>query len=183
MKSTLVITLLFLASLAFAQSEAKLAAPSEADKSFDTMKTLAGKWLGAVTVDPPQHEMGNANMEVSLRVTSRGNALVHEMKGATDPDDPTKYDHPVTMMYRENDQLLLTHYCDAGNRPRMAGKLSADGKTVEFDFLDVAGGTEYGHMHHAVFTIVDENHHAEDWTYMEPGDKPMHAHMELTRAK
>ena len=65
MKSTLVITLLFLASLAFAQSEAKLAAPSEADKSFDTMKTLAGKWLGAVTVDPPQHEMGNANMEVS----------------------------------------------------------------------------------------------------------------------
>ena len=42
MKSTLVITLLFLASLAFAQSEAKPAAPSEADKSFDTMKSLAG---------------------------------------------------------------------------------------------------------------------------------------------
>jgi hypothetical protein len=183
MKSTLVITLLFLASLAFAQSEAKPAAPSEADKSFDTMKSLAGKWLGGVTVDPPQHEMGNANMEVSLRVTSRGNALVHEMKGATDPDDPNKYDHPVTMMYRENDQLLLTHYCDAGNRPRMAGKVSPDGKKVEFEFLDISGSNKFGHMNHAVFTVIDANHHLEDWTYMTPGDKPIHAHFDLQRAR
>jgi len=57
MKSTLVIALLFLGSLGFAQSEAKPAASSDADKSFDTMKSMAGKWLGPVTVDPPQHEM------------------------------------------------------------------------------------------------------------------------------
>ena len=83
--------------------------------------------------------------QVSLRVTSRGNALVHEMKQAGTPDDPTRYDHPVTMLYLDGDRLLLTHYCDAGNRPRMAGKVLADGKTVEFDFLDVAGSTQYGH--------------------------------------
>jgi hypothetical protein len=77
--------------------------------------------------------------------------------------------------------LILTHYCDAGNRPRMAGKMSPDGKTVEFDFLDVAGSTQYGHMHHAVFTVIDANHHTEDWTYMEPGDKPVHAHLDLQR--
>jgi hypothetical protein len=122
-------------------------------------------------------------LEVSLRVTSRGNALVHEMKTPGVPDDPTKTDHPVTMIYLDSDRLLLTHYCDAGNRPRMAAKVSPDGKTVEFDFVDVAGSTQYGHMHHAVFTIIDANHHSEDWTYMAPGDKPIHAHMELTRAK
>jgi hypothetical protein len=183
MKSTLVIALLFLGSLGFAQSEAKPAASSDADKSFDTMKSMAGKWLGPVTVDPPQHEMGNAAMEVSLRVTSRGNALVHEMKGATDPDDPTHYDHPVTMMYRDNDQLLLTHYCDAGNRPRMAGKVSPDGKKVEFEFLDLSGSNKFGHMNHAVFTVIDANHHIEDWTYMTPGDKPIHAHFDLQRAR
>src|SRR5437667_733038 len=33
--------------------------------------------------------------------------------------------------------------------------ISPDGKTVEFDFVDVAGGTQYGHMHHALFTIID----------------------------
>jgi hypothetical protein len=65
----------------------------------------------------------------------------------------------------------------------MVGKISPDGKTVEFDFLDVAGGTQYGHMDHAVFTVIDENHHVEDWTYMEPGDKPVHAHIDLQRSK
>ena len=31
----------------------------------------------------------------------------------------------------------------------MVGRSSSDGKTVDFDFLDVSGGTRYGHMHHA----------------------------------
>src|SRR2546430_15540500 len=92
-------------------------------------------------------------------------------------------EQPVPMFYLESGRVLLTPYSEAGSRQRMMGILSADSTTVEFDFLDVAGGTEHGHMHHAVFTIVDANHHTEDWTYMEPGDKPMRGHMELTRAK
>jgi hypothetical protein len=34
-------------------------------------------------------------------------------------------------------------------------------------------------MQHAVFTIIDDKHHIEDWTYMMPGDKPVHAHLDL----
>jgi hypothetical protein len=169
-----VVFLTFLSSGAFAQSDAQ--------KSFDRMKTLAGSWEGRLTTVPKESIEGQVT-QVSLRVTSRGNALVHEMKQAGTPDDPENYDHPLTMLYLDGDRLLLTHYCDAGNRPRMAGKISPDGKTVEFDFLDVAGGTQYGHMHHAVFTIIDANHHTEDWTYMTPGDKPVHAHMDLQRTK
>jgi len=158
-------------------------APSDAQKSFDQLKTLAGTWEGNLTTDPKDPEMEGAHPQVTLRVTSRGNAIVHEMKEAGTPDDPTKYDHPVTMLYLDRDRLFLTHYCDAGNRPRMVARTSPDGKTVEFDFVDVAGGTQYGHMHHAVFTIIDANHHIEDWTYMMPGDKPMHAHMDLKRGQ
>lgn len=161
----------------------KQSVPSEAQKSFTEIKTLAGTWKGQVTIDPAMHDMANTEMEVSLQVTSRGNALVHEMKEAGKPSDPTKYDHPVTMFYLDGDQLLLTHYCDAGNRPRMVGRTSADGKTVEFDFLDVSGNTQYGHMQHAAFTVVDANHHIEDWTFLMPGDKPVHARMELQRAQ
>lgn len=168
--------LLSLSTVAFAQSDAQ--------KSFTEMKTLAGTWQGPVKLDPPHPEMNNGKpVQVSMRVTSRGNALVHEMTEAGALDDPTKYDHPVTMFYLDSERLILTHYCDAGNRPRMAARTSTDGKTVEFDFLDVAGSTQYGHMQHAVFTVVDENHHTEDWTFMMPGDKPMHAHMDLQRAK
>ena len=118
-----------------------------------------------------------------MRVTSRGNALVHEMKEAGKQDDPSKNDHPVTMFYLDNDHLTLVHYCDAGNRPRMAARTSPDGKTVEFDFLDVSGNTQYGHMQHAVFTVVDANHHIEEWTFLMPGDKPVHARMDLQRAQ
>jgi hypothetical protein len=177
------VALVLLSSIAFAQSDPK-DSPTDAQKSFEKLKTLGGTWEGHVTTTPPMEGMGDmADVQVSLRVTSRGNSLVHEMKAAKDPDDPTRYDHPVTMFYLDSDRLLLTHYCDAGNRPRMVGKLSPNGKTLEFDFLDLAGGTEYGHMHHAVFTVIDANHHTEDWTYMMPGDKPVRAHMDLTRSK
>ena len=159
-------------------------APSVATKSFDSMKTLAGTWQGPATVDPPDAMMSgdNAPVQVSMRITSRGNALVHEMQEAgKPPSDPTKSDHPVTMFYMDGDRLTLVHYCDAGNRPHMVARNSADGKTVEFDFVDLSGGNQNGHMYHALFTIIDANHHTEDWTYLMPGDKPMRAHLNLQR--
>jgi hypothetical protein len=173
---TLSVVLLMLSAAAFAQSDAQ--------RSFTTLKTLAGSWEGPVTVDPPQPEMNDGKpVHVSLRVTSRGNALVHEMQEAGTPLDATRSDHPVTMLYVDGDRLLLTHYCDAGNRPRMTGKVSPDGKKVEFEFLDLSGGNQYGHMYHAVFTIIDANHHIEEWTFMTPDGKTVHARMDLQRTK
>jgi len=184
------VVLLSLSTTAFAQSPApKPEIPkTEAQKSFDAMKTLAGEWEGPVTTDLPEAmkaNMGvNSNpLHVSLHVTSRGNAIVEESQEARTPLDYTKYDHPVTMLYMEGDQLALVHYCDAGNRPHMVGKRSPDGKTVEFQFVDVAGSTQRGYMHHAVFTIIDASHHTEDWTYMMPGDTPLRAHFDLQRTK
>jgi len=181
---------LLLSTVVLAQSSApKSEVPkTEAQKSFDALKTLAGDWEGPVTTDLPEAmktAMGvNSNpLHVSLRVTSRGNAIVEESQEARTPLDYTKYDHPLTMLYVDGGQLTLVHYCDAGNRPRMVGKVSPDGKTVAFEFVDVAGSTQHGYMHHAVFTIIDASHHTEDWTYMMPGDKPVHARLDLQRAK
>jgi phage tail protein X len=169
LRFTLSVVLLSLSTLAFAQSDAQ--------KSFDQLKTLAGSWEGMTKTYPPTPEADGKHVQATLRVTSMGNALLHEMKVEGRPDDP------ITMLYMDNDRLTLTHYCDAGNRPRMVAKALADGKTVEFDFVDVAGSTEYGHMHHAVFTVIDANHHTEDWTFMLPGDKHVQAHFDLQRSK
>ena len=149
------------ATVAFAQSDAQ--------KSFDKLKTLAGTWEGTYEGKPVQ---------ASLRVTSMGNAIVHEMRG----DGP---ENPITMLYLDGDRLLLTHYCFVGNRPRMVGKLSPDGKTVEFNFLDVANysSQQGGRMEHAVFTILDANHHSEEWTFFLEGKPAEHAHLELHRTK
>jgi hypothetical protein len=173
------VALMSLATVAFAQNHSDMQKPvaqSDAQKSFDKLKTLAGAWEGRVITTPPHPEVDGSITQIAFRVTSMGNVLMHDLKSSVRPDNP------ITMLYLDADRLLLTHYCDAGNRPRMVGKMSPDGKTVEFEFLDVAGGTEYGHMHHAVFTMIDENHHIEDWTYMH-GDKPVHAHFELQRTK
>jgi len=176
MRSVRVIWLVMVALCGIASAQ------SDGQKSFDKMKTLAGDWEGSVTMNPPMEGMGGGDkVHVSLRITSRGNAIVHEMQEAGKPLDPAKYDHPVTMFYMDADHLTLLHYCDAGNRPRMTAKPSIDGKTLDFDFVDVTGNLQYGHMQHSTFTVVDSNHHTEDWTFLMPGDKPMHAHMELKR--
>jgi len=170
------VLLVLMAATAFA-ADAAATNQSDSQKAFAQLKTLSGTWEGHVSTFPQTPEIEGKAMHVSLRTTSMGNAIVHEMQGEGRPDDP------ITMLYLDGDRLLLTHYCDAGNRPRMTGKMSPDGKTVEFDFLDVAGSTEYGHMQHAVFTFIDANHHTEDWTYMQPGDKPVRAHVDLQRSK
>jgi hypothetical protein len=155
------VVLMSLSTVAFAQSDAQ--------KSFDELKTLAGSWEGTFDGKP---------MQVSLRVTSMGNALMHEMRIAGRADDP------ITMLYVDGDRLLLTHYCDAGNRPRMAASMSPDGQTVDFHFVDVANFNDKqgGYMQHAMFTTLDANHHTEDWTFLAQG-KPINAHVELQRTK
>ena len=156
-----------LSTAAFAQTDAQ--------KSFDKLKSLSGVWEGKVTTDlKVPTPLDNEPTHVTLRTTSRGNALMHEMTSAGSPDDP------ITMFYLDEGRLLLTHYCDAGNRPRMEGKISPDGKTVEFEFIDVAGNNLHQHMHHAKFTFIDANHHIEEWTFMF-GEQIIHAHFDLQR--
>lgn len=182
---TLPVILLWLAATALAQHEMQASAnqpQSAAQESFTQLKSLAGTWQGRLTLDPPDPDISKDPIWVIMRVTSRGNTLVHEFKKPGSPDDTTK-DDPVTTFYLDNDHLTLVHYCDAGNRPRMVAKSSLDGKVVDFDLVDVSGSTQMGNMQHATFTVIDANHHTEDWTYMMPGNKPMHAHMDLTRAQ
>ena len=122
LRFALFVVLMSLCTVAFAQSDAHkpvvqpdpqkssvAPVPSEAQKSFATMKSLAGEWEGPVTVPEMPEMSGGKPMHLSLRVTSRGNALVHEFQEAGTPLDATKYDHPVTMLYVDGDQLTLIH--------------------------------------------------------------------------
>ena len=141
---------------------------SDAQKAFEKLKTLAGSWEGSIMGMPVQ---------VTIRVTSSGNAILHEGTSSG------MKDNPITMLYVDSDRLLLTHYCDSGNRPRMQGKLSPDGKTVTFDFLDVSGNAQRFLMHDAAFTLIDANHHIEEWTYILSGKPPIRGRGEFQRTK
>ncbi len=182
-------SLLLLCPLAVAQSKPSTAAPAKSDAqvSFDNLKTLAGELEGPVTIDPPMNGVSMADLRVVMRVTSKGHAIVHELQEKDVPffnrtaAQAAQFDHPVTMLYLDNDHLNLVHYCDAGNRPHMVGKVSADGKKIAFEFVDISGDPKRGHMHGSAFTFGDANHHSEDWFFMLPGDKPIHAHFDLHR--
>ena len=63
-------------------------------------------------------------------VTSAGNAIMHDATSSEMPGNA------ITMFYVDGDRLLLTHYSDPGNWPRMEAKISPDGKSVDFSFLD-----------------------------------------------
>ena len=144
-------------------------AQSAAQKSFDQLKALAGSWEGS---------MDGQQLQVSLRVTSKGNAILHEMKGAG-PDDP------ITMFHLDGERLLLTHYCDAGNQPRMVATISPDGKTIVFDFVDATNllSSQMGHMQRVTFTFIDPDHHTEKWEFAMAGGKQMGGLLDLKRTK
>jgi hypothetical protein len=94
----------------------------------------------------------------------------------------TSHDGMVSMFAIDGNRLLMTHYCGAGNQPRMIGTFSPDGKTLTFDFLDATNlaSSQAGHMQHAVFTFADADHYTEDWTWAKDGVTQVH-HMNLRR--
>jgi hypothetical protein len=129
-------------------------AASAAQTSFNQLKSLAGTWEWKAP--------DGKTVEVDYRVTSGGSALMSEIKG---PEDM------ITMFHLDNDRLLMTHYCGAGNQPRMQATTSPDGKTITFDFVDGTNlaSPETGHMHRMVLSMLDANHHTEEWTYSDHG--------------
>ncbi len=171
-KLTILIILVATAAVASAQQipMPKTSGPqSDAQKAFEKLKTLAGSWEGTVMGIP---------INFTIRAASSGTAILHE--GNTEKGVPN---HEITMFYVEEDRLIAIHYCDAGNRARMEGKMSADGKSVEFNFLDVAGSTKGGLVKRMMFTMIDANKHFVEFTFIMPNGKPVELHGEFQRTK
>ena len=101
-------------------STSVLLAESDASKSFHQLAGLEGNWSGKGSEGQP--------INVSFRMTAGGSALMSEIHG----QGP---ENMITMFHMDGDRLLMTHYCGAGNQPRMK-VISADAKSVSFEFID-----------------------------------------------
>jgi len=129
-------------------------AASAAQKSFEELKSLDGSWEGKAP--------DGQTVQVAYRVTGNGSAVMSEIKGHADM---------ISMFNLDGDRLLMTHYCGAGNQPRMVASTSPDGKTLTFDFLDATNlaSPDDGHMTRLVLSMPDANHHTEEWIYSDHG--------------
>ena len=142
------ITLVLAATFALAESHA--------NKSFDLLKSLEGNWTG-------KGSEGQA-LRVTFRTTAGGSALMSEIHG----QGP---ENMISMFHIDGDRLLMTHYCGAGNQPRMKAALASDGKSIAFDFIDATNlsNPEAGHMNRVVINMADADHHTEEWVFLDHG--------------
>jgi hypothetical protein len=91
----------------------------------------------------------------------------------------------ISMFHMDGDRLLMTHYCGAGNQPRMVATVSPDSKTVTFNYLDATNllSSQPGHMERMVVTMIDANHYTEQWDFAAKDGSKMHEQFDLQRAK
>ncbi len=146
-----------LAALAITCAFAQTSSPTEAQKAFNTIKGMPGMWEGKTS--------DGRSVEVSFKITSGGSAVMSEILGQG-PEDM------ITMFHLDGpNRLLMTHYCGSGNQPRMQASVSPDGRTITFNFVDATNlaAPDAGHMQRMVLTLVDENHHTEEWTFADHG--------------
>jgi len=167
LRIALPLLLSFAATAAFAQISAQ--------KSFDQLKSLAGSWEGK--------DSKGRHLRVSFRDVARGSALMSEIQ--KEGHDGVMFSM-ISMIHLDGpNRLLLTHYCSGDNQPRMAATTSPDGKTITFDFFDITNlaTPDDTYARRLIFTIVDANHHTEDWTFAAGPGKEMKEFFELHRTE
>jgi hypothetical protein len=125
--------------------------------AFDRLKTLVGTWEAA---SPPGGTLTN-----TIRLVSNGTAVEETFQSSED-------DQMVTLYTADGNRLALTHYCAAGNQPRMeTHAVTGDQREFDFSFTGITNlmNSNSGHMHHLVIQIADQDHFTEQWTWRENG--------------
>lgn len=163
MRNTALVWMLVLAAIALA-GPASYAGGIDDAAAFDRLKSLAGTWNGyregtgpVVDADPEVQRLGDALHE--FRVTADGTIVIETMT------DPARAREMVTVYYLEDDSLVLTHYCHAGNQPRMRfnSERSTPDKLV-FEFESATGLKAHPqHVRTAELTFVDDDHLLSTW--------------------
>jgi hypothetical protein len=152
-KSLRALSLMFLAATLATSALAQ----TDAQKAFTAIKNMPGLWDGKSGDGRP--------VQVTFKVVSGGTAVMSEIMG----HGP---ENMISMFNLDGpNRLLMTHYCGAGNQPRMQAGVSPDGKTITFTFVDATNlaSPDAGHMQRMVLTMLDDNHHTEEWTFVDHG--------------
>jgi hypothetical protein len=142
------------------------------DAAFEQFKSLAGDWTGK--------ELGKDghDLHVNYKVTAGGSAVVETIF-------PGSEHEMVTVIHRDGDGLLLTHYCMLGNQPQMKSSGPSDGKKIEFKFVRATGlkSDKDMHMHDATYTFVDSDTLRTEWTHYNDGKAAGQVVFDLKRKK
>jgi hypothetical protein len=166
---------LLVIALATLAAAAALAAGPEAENApgpaaYARLKTLVGEWEA-------DSSMGKTH--VSYELIAGGTSLIERESGEKMPV-------MVTVYYLDGSRLLLTHYCMAGNQPRMQARaFNPETGELDFQFLDATNlaSPAAGHMHNVKFHLADNDHFSSQWEFFENGQRKMNETAQYTRVK
>ena len=116
------------------------------DPRFDFLKRLAGTWVGEAA------EPGKPANTVEFHVTAGGHA-VEEREFVGTPMEM------VTLYHVEGQELVATHYCMIGNRPRLTAARKVVDDTLAFSCAGKPGGAashDDEHVHSWSLRLEDD---------------------------
>jgi hypothetical protein len=169
MRPLLAIATAMLATLTI-QAASKSEGSVDSTAAYSKLKSLAGEWEADT-------QMGKAHLSIEL--IAGGTALVERETGDKMPEMMTVY-------HLDGDRLLLTHYCMAGNQPRMQAQVfKPESGELDFQFLDATNLTSpnAGHMHDVKLHLIDNDHFTSAWEFYEGGKPKMTETAAYTRVK
>ena len=118
----------------------------------------------------------------TFRLTAAGSALVEVMA----PGSPEGVEM-VNMYHADGDRVLMTHYCAAGNQPRMEVKATDDENRLELQFESVTNlaSPDANHMHNAEYVFHGDDRLTTRWWNMQDGkvSEENHVTIRLKRKK
>ena len=115
---------------------------------FEAMAALEGTWA---------MESPDGALPVTFRTIAAGSVVHETMMAGTE--------HEMVNLYTvHGDGIEMTHYCAAGNQPRMRAT-SLDGQSIVFRTIGINGmDTEDEHaMSEMTLVIVDSDHVEQHW--------------------
>jgi hypothetical protein len=146
-------------AMSFLSPAGALAAAGPKPEAFTKLQSMVGHW------ESPSGKNEKSTLDIEL--TGGGSAIL-ERSHETIEGKPVEM---TTVYFLDGDNVQLTHYCVAGNQPTMRWTYAPETKTLTFDFVSATNlnSADDGHMHHAVYVFLDENHMKQTWTFRNKG--------------
>lgn len=142
--TSILFAILLTAPLAAAAAEPTSSVSAPAQAGFERLKALAGDW----------RELNEPHRLVSYRVISRGSVVQEEFNGERSMS---------TFYHLDGNDLFLTHYCSAGNQPRMRSRNPDPGSNrLSFRFEDVTNlRSPEAYFTHDLEIVFEDADHVE----------------------
>ncbi len=138
------------------------AAPAdEAGSLMEKLATLEGDW---VLLDENGEETGQ--VAATFRMTAGGSVLVERMF----PGDENGSEM-LNVYHADGDRVLMTHYCAAGNQPRLEVRTTDDANRLQLSFESITNlaSPDADHMHQAEYVFYGKDRLTTRWQSMQGG--------------